>query len=129
MSRPVGQQAEDERDDPAARAARAAVVDVGGSWMNDLSRHTVVSGLVDPQHPPGRRLDEDGGHSGHPPTVHQGAPGPSRPYGRRSRPMILRRDDGRVEDVVGPAVWPASDAPDFVNGQVIHIDVGITAVH
>jgi gluconate 5-dehydrogenase len=35
---------------------------------------------------------------------------------------------GRVEDVVGPAIWLASAASDFVNGQVIHVDGGITAV-
>ncbi len=35
---------------------------------------------------------------------------------------------GRVEDVVGPAIWLASDAADFVNGQVIYVDGGITAV-
>lgn len=35
---------------------------------------------------------------------------------------------GRVEDVVGPAVWLASAAADFVNGQVIYVDGGMTAV-
>jgi gluconate 5-dehydrogenase len=35
---------------------------------------------------------------------------------------------GHVEDVVGPAVWLASAASDFVNGQVIYVDGGITAV-
>ena len=35
---------------------------------------------------------------------------------------------GRVEDVVGPAIWLASAAADFVNGQVIYIDGGMTAV-
>ncbi|WP_328473685.1 SDR family oxidoreductase [Streptomyces sp. NBC_00448] len=35
---------------------------------------------------------------------------------------------GRVEDVVGPAVWLASSASDFVNGQVIYVDGGMTAV-
>ncbi|HTW98018.1 MAG TPA: SDR family oxidoreductase [Acidimicrobiales bacterium] len=32
------------------------------------------------------------------------------------------------EDVVGPALWLASGASDFVNGQVIYVDGGITAV-
>lgn len=35
---------------------------------------------------------------------------------------------GRVDDVVGPAIWLASAAADFVNGQVIYVDGGITAV-
>jgi gluconate 5-dehydrogenase len=35
---------------------------------------------------------------------------------------------GRVEDVVGPAIWLASPAADFVNGQVIYVDGGMTAV-
>ncbi|MEW1841798.1 SDR family oxidoreductase [Nonomuraea angiospora] len=35
---------------------------------------------------------------------------------------------GRVEDVVGPAIWLASPASDFVNGQVIYVDGGMTAV-
>ena len=35
---------------------------------------------------------------------------------------------GRPEDVTGPAVWLASPASDFVNGQVIYVDGGLTAV-
>jgi gluconate 5-dehydrogenase len=35
---------------------------------------------------------------------------------------------GRVEDVTGPAIWLASSAADFVNGQVIYVDGGMTAV-
>jgi gluconate 5-dehydrogenase len=35
---------------------------------------------------------------------------------------------GRPEDVTGPAVWLASPASDFVNGQVIFVDGGLTAV-
>lgn len=35
---------------------------------------------------------------------------------------------GQVEDVVGPAIWLASAAADFVNGQVIYVDGGMTAV-
>lgn len=35
---------------------------------------------------------------------------------------------GQVADVVGPAVWLASSAADFVNGQVIYVDGGLTAV-
>lgn len=35
---------------------------------------------------------------------------------------------GTVEDLAGPAVWLASDASNFVNGQVIFIDGGMTVV-
>jgi len=35
---------------------------------------------------------------------------------------------GYVSDVVGVAAWLASSASDFVNGQVIYIDGGMTAV-
>jgi gluconate 5-dehydrogenase len=35
---------------------------------------------------------------------------------------------GRVEDLAGPAVWLASPASDFVTGQVIYADGGMTAV-
>lgn len=35
---------------------------------------------------------------------------------------------GHVDDVVGPAIWLASAASDFVNGQVIYVDGGMTAV-
>jgi gluconate 5-dehydrogenase len=35
---------------------------------------------------------------------------------------------GVPEDLAGPAVWLASAASDFVNGQVIYVDGGITAV-
>jgi gluconate 5-dehydrogenase len=35
---------------------------------------------------------------------------------------------GTVEDITGPAVWLASNASDFVNGQVIYVDGGLTAV-
>ncbi|MBT2498795.1 SDR family oxidoreductase [Agromyces sp. ISL-38] len=35
---------------------------------------------------------------------------------------------GSVEDLVGPAVWLASDGSNFVNGQVVFIDGGMTAV-
>jgi gluconate 5-dehydrogenase len=34
---------------------------------------------------------------------------------------------GNVEELVGAAIFLASDASSFVNGQVIHIDGGITA--
>lgn len=35
---------------------------------------------------------------------------------------------GTVQDLAGPAVWLASDGSDFVNGQTIFIDGGITVV-
>jgi len=34
---------------------------------------------------------------------------------------------GEVEDLVGAAVFLASDASDFVNGQIIYVDGGVTA--
>lgn len=35
---------------------------------------------------------------------------------------------GQVEDLAGPAVWLASPASDFVTGQVIYVDGGLTSV-
>ena len=35
---------------------------------------------------------------------------------------------GRVADLVGPAVWLASAASDYVTGQVVFVDGGMTAV-
>ncbi len=35
---------------------------------------------------------------------------------------------GTPEDLAGPAVWLSSSASDFVNGQVIYVDGGMTAV-
>ena len=35
---------------------------------------------------------------------------------------------GAVDDVVGPALWLCSDEARFVNGQVLHVDGGMTAV-
>ena len=35
---------------------------------------------------------------------------------------------GTPADLAGPAVWLASSASDFVNGQIIYVDGGITAV-
>jgi gluconate 5-dehydrogenase len=35
---------------------------------------------------------------------------------------------GRVEDLTGPAVWLASRASDYVNGQVVFIDGGMSVV-
>ena len=35
---------------------------------------------------------------------------------------------GRPEELVGTLLWLASAASDFVNGQVVHVDGGMTAV-
>ena len=35
---------------------------------------------------------------------------------------------GTVQDLAGPAVWLASSGSDFVNGQTIFIDGGMTVV-
>jgi gluconate 5-dehydrogenase len=35
---------------------------------------------------------------------------------------------GRVEDLAGAAIFLASDASDFVNGQVLYVDGGLTSV-
>jgi gluconate 5-dehydrogenase len=35
---------------------------------------------------------------------------------------------GQLEDLTGPAVWLASSASDFVTGQVIYVDGGMTSV-
>jgi gluconate 5-dehydrogenase len=35
---------------------------------------------------------------------------------------------GTPQDLAGPAVWLASAASDFVNGQVVFVDGGMTAV-
>jgi gluconate 5-dehydrogenase len=35
---------------------------------------------------------------------------------------------GQVEDLIGPAIFLASAASDFVNGQIIYVDGGMTAV-
>jgi gluconate 5-dehydrogenase len=35
---------------------------------------------------------------------------------------------GTPDDLVGPALWLASDAAAFVNGQVVYVDGGLTAV-
>ena len=49
-------------------------------------------------------------------------------HGATSTGRTPARRWGQVEDVVGPAVWLASNLSDFVNGQLIYVDGGLTAV-
>ena len=35
---------------------------------------------------------------------------------------------GRVEELAGAAIFLASEASDFVNGQVLYVDGGLTSV-
>ncbi|MBV8276099.1 MAG: SDR family oxidoreductase, partial [Verrucomicrobia bacterium] len=35
---------------------------------------------------------------------------------------------GRPEELVGPAVFLSSDASDFVNGQILYVDGGMSSV-
>ncbi|WP_414637430.1 SDR family oxidoreductase [Amycolatopsis sp.] len=43
------------------------------------------------------------------------------------RPHPARRW-GTLSDVVGPAVWLSSGASDYVNGQIVFVDGGMTVV-
>jgi hypothetical protein len=77
----------------------------------------------------GRRRPADQRHCPrlHP---HRNDPGPGRRHGLQrldSRPHPAARW-GTVEDLIGPAVFFASPASDYVNGQVLFIDGGMTAV-
>ena len=59
-----------------------------------------------------------------------GAPGGRKPP--PVRPVHHRKDaggavGGTTEDLVGPAVFLASDASNFVNGHVLYVDGGILA--
>ena len=49
------------------------------------------------------------------------------PFDRFIRSKTPAQRWGRTEDLMGLAVFLASEASDFINGQVIYIDGGISA--
>ncbi|MBR2616529.1 MAG: gluconate 5-dehydrogenase [Clostridia bacterium] len=55
------------------------------------------------------------------------ADGSAHPFDRFIRSKTPAGRWGTVEDLVGPAVFLASDASNFVNGQVLYVDGGILA--
>jgi len=40
--------------------------------------------------------------------------------------LVVLTKDGELEDYVGPAVFLASAASDFITGQILYVDGGVT---
>jgi gluconate 5-dehydrogenase len=57
----------------------------------------------------------------------KGADGSMAPFDRFIRSKTPAQRWGRTEDLMGLAVFLASPASDFINGQVVYIDGGISA--
>ena len=57
----------------------------------------------------------------------KGPDGSMAPFDRFIRPKTPAQRWGRTEDLMGLAVFLASPASDFINGQVVYIDGGISA--
>lgn len=61
------------------------------------------------------------------PLRERGADGSTNPFDRFIRSKTPARRWGHTDDLKGLAVFLASEASDFVNGQIIYIDGGINA--
>jgi gluconate 5-dehydrogenase len=61
------------------------------------------------------------------PLREKGPDGSMNPFDRFIRSKTPAQRWGRTEDLMGLAVFLASSASDFINGQVIYIDGGISA--
>ena len=61
------------------------------------------------------------------PLREKGADGSMNPFDRFIRSKTPAQRWGRTEDLMGLAVFLASPASDFINGQVVYIDGGISA--